>query len=36
VELDHVWSAMRFVKAENFRNGETFFQEKENVAALAG
>jgi hypothetical protein len=36
VELDHVWSAMRFVKAENLRNGETLLLRKREIAALAG
>ena len=36
VELDHVWSAMRFVKGEMMRNGEMTLSRKREIAALAG
>jgi hypothetical protein len=36
VELDHVWSAMRFVKGEILRDGETTLSRKRDMAALAG
>ncbi|HEX4876467.1 MAG TPA: hypothetical protein VFV31_07315 [Chitinophagaceae bacterium] len=36
VELDHVWSAMRFVKGiENPRNGEVAHSRKREAAAVA-
>ena len=36
VELDHVWSAMRFVKGdENARDGEVAMSRKRESAAMA-
>ncbi len=35
VELDHVWSAMRFVKGENLRDGEVALSRKREAAAMA-
>ncbi len=36
VELDHVWSAMRFVKGdENVRDGEVAISRKREAAAMA-
>ena len=35
VELDHVWSAMRFVKGENLRNREIVISRKREAIAIA-
>jgi hypothetical protein len=35
VELDHVWSAMRFVKGENLRDREVALSRKREVAFIA-
>src|SRR5258705_2139194 len=35
VELDHVWSAMRFVKGDNFRGENAPVSRKRHAAALA-
>jgi hypothetical protein len=35
VELDHVWSAMRFVKGENHRGEDVPVARKRHAAALA-
>jgi hypothetical protein len=35
VELDHVWSAMRFIKGENLRGEEVVVTRKRTAAALA-